>query len=167
MGGVVTCIGRVGGGLHKTDGSVRSGEGGDEPRRTWLLSRVMACIADELAPTAGGTDSVRTRAPNEVVDGEAGRDDRLGDEDPLFTLTDLVGESDPSYPWLVRCRLAWWICTCSCGGGRLNSGCPPPAKPLASPLNDALPCCLSSTWDVGESQTPPAAFANLMLPPGP
>jgi hypothetical protein len=57
----------------------------------------MACIAEELAPIDdAGADSVRTREPNEVVDGEAGRDDRLGDDEPLLTLTDLVGDPSPS-----------------------------------------------------------------------
>jgi hypothetical protein len=106
-------MGAVGGGLQSTDGSGNEGDVGEEPRRTGAWSRVMACIAEELAPTEAGADSVLIRAPKEVIDGEAGREDRLGDDGPLLTLTDLVGDPSPSYAVLCRCRLAWWICICS------------------------------------------------------
>jgi len=63
-----------------------------DTRRT-MGSRAMACIADELAPTAPGADSVLIRYPNDEADGDAGLDERLG-EVVRLTLTARVGEPE-------------------------------------------------------------------------
>jgi hypothetical protein len=86
----VTCMGMFGGGLWRIIEGAGAGLPVVELLRSIVGSRVMACIADELDPTAPGADSVLIRYPNEVAAGEAGRDDRLGDE----TLAARVGEPD-------------------------------------------------------------------------
>ena len=81
----MTCMGMLGGGLQRTDVSISTGIRGG--------SRAMACIANELDPMEGGADPVLTRWPKDETDGEAGRDDRIGDV-VLLTLTARVGDPE-------------------------------------------------------------------------